>query len=130
VDMWLLLPMQAGLLTACGIGAHQCSLRPAGEGRLVVKAPLERLAAAAATLTAQPGVHWVTLHSSPRAANYYGTAITQCGAAESTYDVANLYNGSYPYNDQAKHPLWAAGIRVSPQSTQSPCGQCTGQHNI
>lgn len=82
----------------------------------MVKAPLERLAAATAVLAAQPGVHWVTLHSSPRAANYYGTAITQCGAAESTYDVANLYNGSYPYNDQAKHPLWAAGIRVSPQS--------------
>ena len=110
---WLLDAVQSGLAAVCGIGTRACTLREAGEGRLVVKAPLERLAAATATLTAQPGVHWVTLHSSPRAANFYGTAITQCGAAESTYDVANLYNGSYPYNDQAKHPLWAAGIRVS-----------------
>lgn len=111
--------MQSELLNVCGLGPRGCTLRHAGEGRLVVQAPLERLAAAAAMLAAQPGVHWVTLHSSPRAANHYGTAITQCGAAESTYDVANLYNGSYPYNDQAKHPLWAAGIRVSPQSTST-----------
>lgn len=79
----------------------------------MVKAPLQRLAAAAALLAAQPGVHWVTLHSSPRAANFYGTAVSQCGAAESTYDVANLANSAYTYNDEGKHPLWAAGLRVS-----------------
>lgn len=54
----------------------------------------------------------VTLHSSPRAANYYGTAISQCGQAESTYDVANLANPNYAYNDQGKHPLWDAGLTV------------------
>lgn len=53
------------------------------------------------------------LHSSPRAANYYGTAISQCGASESIYDVANLANGAYAYNDEGKTPLWDAGLRVS-----------------
>jgi hypothetical protein len=106
-------PTQAGLAAVCGIGAHVCSLQSVSKERLVVKAPLERLAAAAALLSAQLGVHWVTLHSSPQAANFYGTAISQCGAAESTYDVGNLYNASYAYNDEAKHPLWDAGLRVS-----------------
>lgn len=79
----------------------------------MVRVPLQQLAAVAALLAAQPGVHWVALHSSPRAANYYGTAIGQCGAAESTYDVANLVNEDYAYNDEGKHPFWDAGLRVS-----------------
>lgn len=79
----------------------------------MVKVPLQHLDAAASLLAGQPAVHWLTLHSSPRTANYYGTAISQCGASESTYDVANLANGAYGYNDEGKTPLWDAGLRVS-----------------
>lgn len=97
-------------MAACGGG---CAIVQSTDTRLVVKVPLRHLDAAASLLAAQPAVHWLTLHSSPRAANYYGTAISQCGASETTYDVGNLANGAYTYNDEAKHPLWDAGLRVS-----------------
>jgi len=104
---------QAGLAAACGGSGGGCLIAQSTAERLVVKVPLQHLDAAASLLAGQPAVHWLTLHSSPRAANYYGTAISQCGASESIYDVANLANGAYAYNDEGKTPLWGAGLRVS-----------------
>ena len=57
-------------------------------------------------------VHWLTLHSAPRAANFYGTAISQCAASPATYDVANLNNANFVYDNDGNDPLWNAGLRV------------------
>lgn len=66
--------VSSALAAACeGDGA--CEVADSAGGRLLVKLPLQRLAAAVEALAAQPAVHWLSLHVPPRAANYYGEPI-------------------------------------------------------
>ena len=57
-------------------------------------------------------MHWLATAATAQAANYYGTAITQCGRSEPQYDTANVQDPGYSYNDGGLHPMWTVGLDV------------------
>lgn len=104
----------ADLAQICG----GCVLIPRGSGLIgtapivILAVPLADLPEVVSYLAAQSNVHWLSPASEPKVANYYGTAISQSGQCESTYNTSNVGNSAYQYNDEGKHPIWSAGLTV------------------
>ena len=64
-------------------------------------------------LAAQPQVHWVSPRPKTRAANFFATGIGQSGNAAA---FAAASNGPGPAGDAGTHPLWDAGLYITPPS--------------
>ena len=77
---------------------------------VVLTIPLADVPAVVSYLAIQSDVNWISPTSKIQMANFYAGAITQTGQCVSTFDTSSMGNTSYVYNDEGKHPMWAAGL--------------------